>query len=160
MYWHWDGLRNWSMCSRRCRKSWAVLTWRKESSRDIVSMSRNRWWEKEGKKTEASFPQWFPVTRGSGYKLKYRNLCLNERKRFCCWCCLFCVFFICLLTVVKHWKRLPREAMEALFLEVLKAGLVSVLGWPFFEQWNWKSSQFPALSQTFCGCLYLCIFSS
>lgn len=39
------------------------------------------------------------------------------------------VFFFNLftLTVVKHWKRLPREAMEALFLELLRAGLDSFL---------------------------------
>ncbi|KFV80737.1 hypothetical protein N308_09519, partial [Struthio camelus australis] len=52
----------------------------------------------------------------NGHKLKYKKLCLNIRKN------LFT------LRVVKHWDRLPREAVESPSLEILKAQLDRVLG--------------------------------
>ena len=46
-------------------------------------------------------------TRRNGIKLKERRFRLDIKKRF-------------LTGVVRHWHRLPREVVDALFLEALK----------------------------------------
>ena len=55
-------------------------------------------------------------TRGNGFKLKEGGLSLDVRKKF------FTV------RVVRPWNRLPREAVDAPSLEVLKARLDGALG--------------------------------
>ena len=55
-------------------------------------------------------------TRGNGFKLKKGRSRLDMRKKF----------FI--LRVMRHWHRLPREAVGAPSLEVLKARLDAALG--------------------------------
>jgi len=65
-------------------------------------------------------------TRGNEHKLKHRRFSLNIRKDF------FTV------QVTQHWHRLPREVVESLSLEILKAVC----------SWSWATgSQLPCLSR-------------
>ncbi|KAK4827452.1 LOW QUALITY PROTEIN: hypothetical protein QYF61_018173, partial [Mycteria americana] len=59
-------------------------------------------------------------TRGNRHKLKHRTCHLNIRKHFLT------------VMVTKHWRRLPREVVEASSLEILKtAALPPCLSSPF-----------------------------
>ena len=54
-------------------------------------------------------------TRGNGFKLKEGRLRLDIRKKYCT------------MRVVRHWHRLPREAVAAPSLEVFKVRLNGAL---------------------------------
>jgi len=54
-------------------------------------------------------------TRGNGLKLKEGRLRLDIRKKYCT------------MRVVRHWHRLPREAVAAPSLEVFKVRLNGAL---------------------------------
>jgi len=55
-------------------------------------------------------------TRGNGFKLKEGGFGLDTRKKFCT-----------MRVVVRHWQRLPREAVAAPSLAVFKARLDEAL---------------------------------
>jgi len=64
------------------------------------------------------------MTRGNGCKLKEVRFRLDMRKKFFA------------MTVVKHWNRLPREAVAAPSLDVFKARLDGALS----NLVSWKMS--------------------
>ena len=58
---------------------------------------------------------WSYRTRGNGFKLKEEKFRLDIRKKFFT------------MKIVRHWHRLPKEAVDTLSLAVLKARLERAL---------------------------------
>jgi len=54
-------------------------------------------------------------TRGNGFKLKKVRFISDRRKKFFT------------MKIVRHWNRLPQEAVDVLFLEAFKARLDGAL---------------------------------
>ena len=57
------------------------------------------------------------MKKGNGFKLKESRFILAMRKKFFT------------MSVVRHWSRLPREAVDAPSLELFKARLDGALVW-------------------------------
>lgn len=72
-------------------------------------------------------------TKGNGFKVKERRFRLDIRKKwvFLFGCFLFFVFLFCFVLtqrVVRHWNRMPREAVDSSSLEMFKARSDGALG--------------------------------
>jgi len=107
--------------------SWAPFLWRKAEEAGLVQAWRSLWedliaafqylrgaYKQEG---DQIFTQ-TDRTRGSGFKLKDGGCTLDVRRQF--------------LTqkVMRPWHRLHRGAVHTPSLQVLKARLDGILGWP------------------------------
>jgi len=90
-----------------CWESWGCSVWGREGCRETLEQLPVPGGACEGLLTRA----WSDRTRGNGFKLKEGRFRLDIRKKFFA------------MRVVKHWPRLPREAVAAPSLAVLKASL-------------------------------------
>ncbi|GAB0191025.1 triadin [Grus japonensis] len=105
-----DRLRDLGLFSLEKKREDLIVAWRSYSSLPLPKGASRK--AGEGLFARACSDR----TRGNGFKLKEGRFRLDVRKKF------FTV------RVVRHWNRLPREAVDAPSLEVFKARLDGALG--------------------------------
>jgi len=109
---------------RKSWESWGCSAWRGEGSRETLEQLPVPGGVCKKAGEELYTRPWSDRTRGNGFKLKEGRFRLDIKKK------------IITMRVVRPWPRLPREAVAAPSLAVLKArldGALSTLGW-------WKGS--------------------
>lgn len=108
---------------KRGWKSWVCLAWRRGGSGETSLQAFSTWRGLSGKRVKDFSAR--PTVRGQGIIVScWKRIDLNGILfGFVCFC------FVCLTTrLIRHWHRLPKEAVHAPLLGVFKPRLDGVWG--------------------------------